>query len=189
MATGSRSVANHTTGVADRYLATRDVPNDDTACSDHRVFADSNPGADHAVTAYPYIASNVHGLRRFQAAAPGLRINRMQSGIDVHARTDLRILSNVDEVAVKEHTAKILKAARFQVTMLPGQKRSRSRTISLQTRTRFLSSNQAECACIARRHANVTHALVQWFRTVQAARRSIFCSLVLISMPSCLMSS
>src|SRR4051794_38412419 len=110
MATGSRSVANHTTGVADRYLATRDVPNDDTACSDHRVVPDSNPGADHAVTAYPYIASNVHGLRRFQSTAPGLRMNRMQSGIDVHARTDLRILSDVDEVAVKEHTAKIHKA-------------------------------------------------------------------------------
>src|SRR4051794_20595345 len=110
MATGSRSIANYTTGVADRYLATRDVPNDDTACSDHRGVADRNPGADHGVTAYPYIASNVHGLRRFQATAPGLRMNRMQSGIDVHARTDLGIVSDVDEVAVKEHTAKIHKA-------------------------------------------------------------------------------
>jgi hypothetical protein len=110
MATGSRSIANYTTGVADRYLATRDVPNDDTACSDHRVVPDSNPGADHAVTAYPYIASNVHGLRRFQATAPGLRMTRMQSGIDVHARTDLRIRPDGYEVAVEEDTAKIHKA-------------------------------------------------------------------------------
>ena len=110
MAAGSRRVANHTTGVADRYLATWDVPNHDAACSDHRIVPDRNPGADHAVTAYPYIASNVHGLRGFQPTAPGLRISRMQSGIDVHARTDLGLLSDVNEVAVEEHTAKIHKA-------------------------------------------------------------------------------
>ena len=104
MATGSRSVANHTTGVADRYLATRDVPNDDTACSDHRVVPDSNPGADHAVTAYPYIASNVHGLRRFHDTLPdvGLRFSDTYSysGLKVQLTFSCYLIRHGDDYMI-----------------------------------------------------------------------------------------
>ena len=52
----------------------------------------------------PDIVPDVYGLCRLQPTAPSLCINRVEGGIDVHARTNLSVVPNSHQITVKEHT-------------------------------------------------------------------------------------
>jgi len=49
----------------------------------------------------PDIVPDVYGFCRLQPTAPSLCINRVEGGIDVHARTNLSVVPNGDQITVK----------------------------------------------------------------------------------------
>ena len=94
LAVGQR--ADHTSRRTDGQHVCRQVARDDGTRTDDGVLADRDPGADDDAATKPNVVTEVDRLSPLPLFAAGTWLNRMRCRQQLHVRTYLHVVADVD---------------------------------------------------------------------------------------------
>src|SRR5918998_2170624 len=92
----SSDAADDTSRVAHRKAVGGDVTGDDRAGPDHAVLANRHARTDDGASAEPDVVGDRDGLGRLELVAPGLRVDGVRRGQQLHVRADLAVGPDAD---------------------------------------------------------------------------------------------
>ena len=90
--------------IANRETRRQDVPNYNTSGSNYAVVANRHARTNHTTASQPHIVSYAYCFGRFQSAPSNSWLKRMERSVNVIARPNLHVVSDGDEITVKENT-------------------------------------------------------------------------------------
>src|SRR6476469_90620 len=78
-----------------------------TACADRAIVANSDSWTNNTATANPNIIANINFSGEFSARKSNFRVCGVKSGVNLYVGPTQQILANVNSIAVENHAAKI----------------------------------------------------------------------------------
>ena len=95
------------------------VARDHAAGGDHAAVADGDAGQHDGAAADPHIVADADGSRQFQPRPAGLRVQRMQRGVELRRRRHLQVVADLDGRAIQEHAVIIDEGALPEADVRP----------------------------------------------------------------------
>ena len=103
-------LANDARWIARNDFGRRDVMGHDAACADDAAVADGYARKNDRAASDPHIVSDADRASIFQTGSPYVRLKWMGRGVDLHGRSHLEIVPDLDRRAVKKYAVELMKA-------------------------------------------------------------------------------
>src|SRR6185437_14462416 len=88
--------ANDARWITHNDLGRRDVAHHNAACADDAAVADGHAWKNDRASPYPHIVSDADRASIFQTGSPHIRFKRVRRSIDLHGRSHLEIIADLD---------------------------------------------------------------------------------------------